>query len=125
MRLRYYIKFWFPERKLEDIMDFTENQIKNSKIDPRIKQLEGLHFQRVRKDLWGRFSDGASAEIITERVPEKCKKCGCNPELIWLDMFYFSCLDKYYVRCDNCDIETEAYFSEDQALDEWDEMNKN
>lgn len=123
MRLKYYIKFWFPNRKLEDIMEFTETQMNNHKIDPRITQLEKLHFRRIGRNKWRRFTDYATADIITKRIPVKCKKCGHEPEVIWLDMFEFGCNDKYYVRCDNCDIETEATFFENEAIDEWDKLN--
>ena len=122
MKLKYYIKFWFPDRKFEDIMEFTETQMNISHTDPRITLLRNLHFQQTRRNRWYRSTDSAMAEIITKKVPDTCKKCGCEPELIWLDMYYFGCNDQYKVRCDNCDIETDAYFSENEALDEWERM---
>ena len=124
MKLKYYIKFWFPDRKLEDIMEFTEIQMNIPHTDPRITTLRNLHFQQIRKNHWYRNKDRAIADVITKRVPEKCAKCGYEPEIIWLDMFYFGCNDKYYIRCDNCDIETDTYFSEEEALDEWDMLQK-
>ena len=125
MNLKYYIKFWFPKIRREDVMEFTQLQMESSETDPREKHLKNLHFipRENSKKQWIRPRDRAIAEIVTERNPIKCKKCGREPELIWLDMFNFGMLDVYYVRCNYCDVESDHKFTEDEAIDEWDKIN--